>query len=456
MARHRVEEKTSEHGSLLLSIALLILAIPCVATAANHYVRAGATGANNGADWNNAFTNVPTTLVRGDTYYVADGAYDTELDLDDAASGNLVITIKKATIADHGTETGWLDSYGDGQAVWQGDPGWAIRTDDWVIDGAKRDSLTSGYGFKIDSAGSSQNLILNFTTAVDNVTVKYLEIEGTGRHTAVVDEGFHLTNGGTNITLSYVHVFNAWVPIKITDVDGLVLEYSMIRANSSEARAHSEAMSVANTDNLTVRYNHFRNIEGTGFIVALGQPATFSNWDIHGNVFYWQVGNPLGNSIGNGVIATLSGLTASNWKFHNNAIINISSSSARLHFTETPNNVKAYNNYWYKCAGLDHDLTGTNENDYNIYVASIGGAPTETNGVIEPADTDRFVDWVNGDFHLTEATPPGRSDLGAPFNVDPDGETRGADGTWDRGAFEFTGQVIARPDPPQNLRVVVR
>ena len=38
-----------------------------------HYVRAGATGLNNGSDWNNAWTSLPATLVRGDTYYIADG-----------------------------------------------------------------------------------------------------------------------------------------------------------------------------------------------------------------------------------------------------------------------------------------------------------------------------------------------------------------------------------------------
>jgi hypothetical protein len=55
-------------------------------------------------------------LTRGDTYYIADGSYVTYI-FDDVASGSLVITIKKATVADHGTETGWLDTYGDGQAV---------------------------------------------------------------------------------------------------------------------------------------------------------------------------------------------------------------------------------------------------------------------------------------------------------------------------------------------------
>ena len=39
--------------------------------------------------------------------------------------------------------------------------------------------------------------------------------------------------------------------------------------------------------------------------------------------------------------------------------------------------------------------------------------------------------------------------LPAPYNRDPAGNTRGADGVWDRGAFELV--VPSRPNPPQNL-----
>ena len=38
-------------------------------SAANHYIRAGATGLGLGTDWINAYTAIPATLIRGDTYY---------------------------------------------------------------------------------------------------------------------------------------------------------------------------------------------------------------------------------------------------------------------------------------------------------------------------------------------------------------------------------------------------
>ena len=72
---------------------------------ATRYIRAGASGANNGTDWTNAYTSWPT-FVRGDVYYVADGTYS-DLQCDTAVSGVQLITVKKAIEADHGTSTGW-------------------------------------------------------------------------------------------------------------------------------------------------------------------------------------------------------------------------------------------------------------------------------------------------------------------------------------------------------------
>ena len=100
---------------------LLVLLINCLSLvsytfAADHYVREDATGDNSGSDWTNAFTQLPSTLVRGDTYYIADGNYGSYT-FNDATAGSTYIYIKKAIIANHGTDVGWNNSYGDGQAV---------------------------------------------------------------------------------------------------------------------------------------------------------------------------------------------------------------------------------------------------------------------------------------------------------------------------------------------------
>jgi len=51
----------------------LLLTVPCFG--ANHYIRDGAGGSNDGTNWTHAWTTLPSPLTRGDTYYIADGNY---------------------------------------------------------------------------------------------------------------------------------------------------------------------------------------------------------------------------------------------------------------------------------------------------------------------------------------------------------------------------------------------
>ena len=80
--------------ALLVFFLMSLAALP--AQAATHYVRAGATDAQNGSDWTSAYSALPRTLVRGDTYYIASGSYPSYA-FNDAQSGTLTITVKKAT-----------------------------------------------------------------------------------------------------------------------------------------------------------------------------------------------------------------------------------------------------------------------------------------------------------------------------------------------------------------------
>ena len=100
----------------LFFLILITGLTPSISQAATKYIRAGATGNNSGSDWTNAYTTVPATLVRGDTYYLAAGNYGSYV-FDDPASGSTLITLKKAIATDHGTDVGWNSTYGAGQAV---------------------------------------------------------------------------------------------------------------------------------------------------------------------------------------------------------------------------------------------------------------------------------------------------------------------------------------------------
>ncbi len=94
-----------------------------------HFVRAGATG--SGTDWDDAFGELPDSLVRGHVYFVAQGSY-ASYTFDDPASGGDTIRIVRATSADHGTDTGWQVTYADGEASFGP---LSIQTPDYDIDG---------------------------------------------------------------------------------------------------------------------------------------------------------------------------------------------------------------------------------------------------------------------------------------------------------------------------------
>ena len=66
---------------------------------------------------------------------------------------------------------------------------------------------------------------------------------------------------------------------------------------------------------------------------------------------------------------------------------------------------------------------------------------------------DPFVDKLNENFKLKTGLPAGNSSLDSKFNKDMYGNTRGADGNWDRGAIEFISNTPLPLSAPSNLEV---
>src|SRR3989304_3493725 len=102
----------------LFCVLLFVLASVMGTEAATLYVRDGGTsGSCTGWATANACDQLTTAISvgsAGDTIWVADGTYT-------APTINKGVTITKATATAHGTDTGWLSTYGDGQATIGGD-----------------------------------------------------------------------------------------------------------------------------------------------------------------------------------------------------------------------------------------------------------------------------------------------------------------------------------------------
>ena len=87
---------------------------PCTTKA--RYVRPGGGGARDGSDWANALNGLPSELERDTVYWLGAGSYGSYT-FDDAASGQLGITLRKATAQTYGSSIGWNAGDGSGQAV---------------------------------------------------------------------------------------------------------------------------------------------------------------------------------------------------------------------------------------------------------------------------------------------------------------------------------------------------
>lgn len=398
----------------LLSIFLL-LAI--TANAANRYVRRDASGAATGANWTDAFTTMSVgSLTRGDTYYIADGNYPGGT-WNTAASGTTLITVKKATVADHGTSTGWSDGYGDGQAIFTN--AITIATDYWYLDGQVGDYASSTpYGFKISTSvnGAPAGIGLHFYNGGQGSTARHIEIAGPNQTTneyAFTAETTGCTSwtGAKNILISHCDI-NGFTT-GFDSVSDWIIEYCYIRnLRSSNAGTHENVYYCGyGTTNVHFRYNHASNYDAEGFFMTYfnGSPRDIY---IYGNTF------TSGGDNAKGVIFRADGNFTNIYVFNNSfgpltglAIYNQTGESG--HYTT---NCYVTNNLTFGSSTSLGDLLA----GYN------------TNAVSNP-----WVNYTNGNWNLT-ASIPGIA-LASQYNTDPNGVTRGADGVWDVGAVEYSG-----------------
>jgi len=466
--------KIKKFGILSALLAFTAMASD-ISVAASKYVRAGATGNNSGSDWTNAYTGLPAVLTRGDTYYLADGSYGSYT-FDDPNSGSTTITIKKATVADHGTETGWNSAYGDGQATFGGYI--AFLSSNWVFDGVSGSDYVPGHGFVIDNSSSNNTTLILFGEmggkGVSNVTVSHIDLYGRGyNQTTVNDRGFYSNSTSSttsNLTISHNYISGVGVPFLTRQVNTMLVEYNQIEGNHSQPESHGEPWSDTGTDNVVFRYNKVKNPEGTAvFFIGNGSAGdstnsnTSSNWQLYGNIFYYQ-NYVVGSGHNAGVSAVLwcppsSGYGGDtychNWMIYNNTFYDFShgSSSGRI-LARAGTGVTiplVQGNIW------DSSSDGANHTDVNASYNYYRNTTHSKESNEQIGSSSPFVNAANADFHLSGSLEVATISPLSGFTVnatDMAGVVRGGDGIWDRGAFEYSGQSVSNTlNPPVNLRI---
>jgi len=402
--------------------ALVILALATSASAANLFVRQGATGSGNGSDWSNAFPQIPAALVRGNTYYVADGAYPS-YEFDDPESGTTLIIIKKAIESDHGTDVGWDPSFGDGQAVFTGC--FHVRRGYFTLDG---NSPIGSYGFKLLGC-SSRYMVwvgVNVASKLPRITIKGLEIDCNRTLNArgmnvngVLDSLFanidiyhcdndHITFGGANQD-------TVWEYLNLHDHTPVM---------GSPAHPDAFELCCGPQDNITIRYSR---ISHPGQQIWFnGQPPTqYGTFYIYGNTF--DCAGRVSRVSCKGVVNDdRIKIPLGPMYIYNNSFVNMYR-ALNLYAGVTG---EVRNNIFHN--SKHPPLFGAATHTYNYY----SGGTLKGGEAHAQSGRDPFVNSAHGDYRLASGTAAGVN-LPAPFDKDPLNSVRGSDGIWDRGAFEF-------------------
>jgi hypothetical protein len=446
--------------SRFTTIACLLILTP-FSQAATHYVYSGSTGAGTGADWNNAYTALPSSLTRGDIYVVAGGKYGSHT-FADVESSSTRITIRKASSAASYRDdlvAGWSPTYESTQAVFAGS--WIFTRSYYTIDGVTPGTNwpTSGLGIKVvtNTNPSYPIQIGAQVRAASYNTFRNIEIATQGPSSDVEQFGvYELDNyASVNNTWSYCYFHGSENAVHSAGgggISGWTFEHSYFDTNWSSSAHHGEQFAIwYGSSNHVIRYNYFNSYQGTGAIMAGGDGATESNIQIYGNVFYnMGMNNGAGGAV-NGTFGTMDSSGTSNltnWKIYNNTFVN---GDVRL---SSPSGGSATgwvveNNLFYNASTDIMNIAPRGTYDYNYYNSGSWG--WSAGGNDQHSSANPFVNLSGGDYHLAAATTTGVT-LPSPYNIDPDGVTR-ASGNWDRGAYEY-GKT-AGISPPSNLNASV-
>lgn len=462
------------------------------ALAACHAVTPNGSGSKTGVDWNNAYAGLPSTLVRGDIYYLADGNYGNYLSIKTSGSGTL--EIRKAQSYDNGSScansiaAGWNTStMGSAQAYWQSTGSGKLvnlgSQGDIVINGngnnAGTDEIGCGgvaanppstmkgaapnpaaCGIKFDDSTCTSTA----TNGCDggsgvingggpNITLESVELFGQGLNSNGNNNSetyFWFANGGnlSNVTISHCYGHNAgttYFTVVSGGWNGGSFDHNYLWGLFDGSANHGEAVQLQGSNGVsgsnTIHHNIFRDQQTNGDVVAvISGTQTYSFYD---NVDFCSTGGTSTSCRHNdGVIGCFNSQTCSNVLVYNNTFS--FPSDCGWNVTGGPSTMTVENNLWYNCGGITM-MGGTNTVDYNSYLNSGKSAVGSHDVAVLKSAPNPFVSSTNFQLASENGDWNNRLALGAPYNVDAAGVTF----TTDRGAYQYAGATA--PGAPTNL-----
>jgi hypothetical protein len=472
---------------LLLQLAVFFLSQTLMA--ATHYVWCGASGTGTGANFTNAYSNLPASMTRGDTYVVAGSGTCTYgsgagHNFNDAESGTTVITVRHASSTLDSGVTGYQATFASTQAKWtvgSTTQDWIFRTGYYLMDG--NPDTQSGGGIGNANCTSSCGFLLQDNTdlkpagfilitcssgSCTHITIKGTEIDNSGVAasggvcTSGIDTDASVGSHWDNLTLSYDYIHDIpGGPIDLTkSADGFTFTRGALVNMNTGSQCHGEMFDITSQTNFNISYSLIQNCSSTGCIVL--QNAGTSTGNVFGNVF--NNTDPTTYHPGNGILACINSVSCTA-SFFNNTIIgftDVAGGTARIDFSggASGSSVTSYNNLWYGNSSVNPFICSgcTLTTDYNCYESTTDSSnPTEKHACV--GSTNYFVNVSSRNFHLASETPSSpngfnTNSLLSASTLDPDGMNRStADGgTWSRGAYADPSQT---GQPPTGLTAAV-
>jgi hypothetical protein len=433
-------EKRMLSGILGL-IALLVMLTS--AEAAIYHVTETGSGNMDGSDWNNAFAGLPGMLERGSTYYLADGSYP-GYTLKTPENNSLWITIRKATETEHGVVTGWNTAMGDGIADFTGPI--FLESGHFELDGAKGGgpgSWREGHGIRFSLL--SGNAISAYKPLV-GIKLKNIEVTQPGEIRKM---------GGLNawknpfftedfyIGYCYFHHISG-LPIFAREGKDWLFEYNLFAdpcgVSLYDHNQHCEHLVSHDADDVTIRFNIMTEGRSTGILVNNDRRA--DRWKVYGNVFQMEEGSAIVSA------ASDPADTAYDWNIFNNVFIGPGPLKIII------SSGKVYNNIYLDGPAFPPG----GEHDYNYYAnitfaqCNMRLSAHENGNSRYPSNCDTIavsqsplrsddyglISGIDGWPGIDVCSIPGVACMAEDrYDYDWNGNRRGADGVWDRGALEF-------------------
>jgi hypothetical protein len=421
-----------------LTVTLLSLFVTN-AKAANWYVRPGGAGSGTGADWNNACdstTIMSKAVSPGDTIWLAGGDYAHGITFSRNGTSGSPITVMRATGQDSAATSaaGWNATTMDKLARFFGSFNMQ-NAQNITIDGNSK--ATDTYGIKIDrnpahgtwTGASSPGQGVGCWGGFSTVNLKYYRIEVEGRHaSAGLDgttfDGFGIS--GTGTVISHCSSHDDDTLIRCNGGQNVLIEYcSLANAMSGTASDHPDSIFTDGCNGFVLRY--CRITDAVAESVFFGGSTDCNNVWIYGNLIYKS-----------------SGFYIAGWGSPAGQLITFRDTSPITGVVHIFNNTFYYpDGATAVYQGMTPGLSSSGECYNNAIYSSVAlcsCAPIQYGNNVTFTASD-VVNAAAGDFRPTASSRllnAGRAlTVDGYINTDMDGNTRGANGGWDVGAYEY-------------------